>query len=354
MFQPPRCPYRRCPRHLDPKPSAFWHHGSYQPKCRSQPVPRFRCTSCWRTFSRQSFRMDFSDHRPELNPRLFELLASGIGLRQSARLLKLTLGSCEKKFRKLARHLRRLNLNLAFELPVGSTLQFDEFESFENTRVGAPLSIPFLIERESRFLVWAETARLRQRSARGRRRKPLGEAAQKRLRSRRDGSRAGIERTLRRGRDLTRSHARVTLETDKKLSYVPIAQELFGKERLVHRRTSSRLARTQTNPLFAVNQAEAMARDLLGRLRRQSWLASKKRRFLDLALALYASWRNFVRRRFNHDKRSAAEYLGFVPRRLTAPELCSWRQEWGKHSIHPLALGSESIAEWRARRSRSA
>jgi hypothetical protein len=31
--------------------------------------------------------MDYRDHRPDLNPKLFELLASGVGLRQSSRLL---------------------------------------------------------------------------------------------------------------------------------------------------------------------------------------------------------------------------------------------------------------------------
>jgi hypothetical protein len=60
--------------------------------------------------------MDYRDHRPDLNARLFRSIASGLGLRQSSRNLHLSLRCTELKFRKIARHLRRLNLNLRSEL----------------------------------------------------------------------------------------------------------------------------------------------------------------------------------------------------------------------------------------------
>ena len=52
------------------------------------------------------------------------------------------------------------------------------------------------------------------------------------------------------------------------------------------RRTASWCGATW-NPLFAINHEEAVMRDLMGRLRRESWLVSKKRRYLDLALHLH-------------------------------------------------------------------
>jgi hypothetical protein len=162
-----------------------------------------------------------------------------------------------------------------------------------------------------------------------------------------DGSRSAILRTLRRGADLTAAHERVLLSTDRKLLYVPLAKEVFGEARLAHARTSSLLPRGPWGELSAVNHAEAMARDLSGRLRRESWLVSKKRRYLDLQLAVYTSWRNLVRQRTNKDKRSAAQCLGFLPRRLSSSEICSWRQDWGKQSIHPLSSGAQSIEQWR-------
>jgi len=137
---------------------------------------------------------------------------------------------------------------------------------------------------------------------------------------------------------------RIGIETDKKRSYPALIKEAFpGQREIAHGQTSSTRTRDVSNPLFAINQTEAIARDLMGRLRRQSWLASKKRRYLDLALAMFMTWRNLVRRRFNHDEFSPAEDLGFVRRRMSEEELCSWRQDWGRQSIHPLAWNSHSI-----------
>lgn len=342
MFRPPFCPNPRCPEHHAPRPRFFTLHGHYAPRCRPRPVPRFRCKSCRRTFSRQTFRADYRDHRPDLNQRLFLLLASGLGLRQSGRLLGLSLRCTELKARKLGRHLRRLNLNLQEPLPPGAILQFDELETYEGKRNTRPLSVPVLIERESRFVVWAESATIRPRGRMSEaRRKAI--AKEDAIAPRKDLSVRGIRRTLARGAKLVRELGAVLFQSDEKSNYPGLAQEAFGAERLEHATTSSKLARGSWNPLFPINSTEALARDLMGRLRRESWLVSKRRRFLDVALHVFVAYRNLVRRRFNRDEVSPAALLGALPRRLTPGEVLSWRQEAGRRSIHPLARASESI-----------
>jgi transposase-like protein len=352
MFNPPRCPNRNCRFHLSPAADKRWfaRHGQYQPLCRPHPVPRFRCLGCRRRFSRQTFRMDYRDHRPDLNPKLFELLASGVGLRQSSRLLGLSLRCLELKVRKIARHLRRLNLNLQAQLPAWATLQFDELETFEGMRTLRPLTVPLLIERNSRFIIWAESAPIPPRHRKTRHGKTRLEERRKKGR-RRDGSRRACRRTLGRAAALARNLGTIGIETDEKRSYPSLIRAAFGAEHgIAHDTTKSTRIRDVSNPLFPINQTEAMARDLMGRLRRQSWLVSKKRRYLDLGLALFIAWRNLVRRRFNYDECSAAEVLGFTPRRMTEEELCSWRQDWGRRSIHPLSWNAESIESYSARR----
>ncbi len=108
MFAPPCCPYPDCSEHLDPDKSFYSRHGTYRPACRRRPVPRFRCRACKRTFSRQTFRIDYRDRRPDLNAALFSMTASGVGIRQSARILGLSLRSAQLKLRKIDRHLRLL------------------------------------------------------------------------------------------------------------------------------------------------------------------------------------------------------------------------------------------------------
>jgi hypothetical protein len=297
--------------------------------------------------------MDYRDHRPDLNPKLVELLASGVGLRQSSRLLGLSRRCLEKKHRKIGRHLRRQNLNLQGPLPPGSVLQLDELETYEGMRTLRPLTVPVLIEKHSRFIIWAESAPIPARHRKTRHGKTRCEELRRKGR-RRDGSRRACRRTLGRGAALAGDLKTLVIETDEKRSYPVVIRESFGAHRIAHDTTKSTRKRDVSNPLFPINQTEALARDLMGRLRRQSWLVSKKRRYLDVALALFIAWRNLVRRRFNHDEESPAQFLKFAPRRMTEEELCSWRQDWGRRSIHPLAWNAESIERCEERRLRHA
>ena len=351
MFEPPCCPYVDCRNHTAPEGRFYVRHGDYKPLCRPWPVPRFRCRECLRTFSRQTFRADYRDHRPDLNARLYDYLTSGVGLRQAARKLGLSLTCTHQKFRKIARHLRGLNENNRGPLPPDSKLQLDELETYEGRRNTRPLSVPLLIERDSRFTIWTESAPIRPRGKMTEARKRAIEADEARYGPRQDDSQAAVLRTLFKGRELAGDLREVVLQTDEKSSYGPLARRAFKGMALVHEKTNSKLARLTWNPLFPINHTEAMMRDLMGRLRRESWLVSKKREFLDLALQMWMTDRNFVRQRFNHDPRSSAQVLGFAQRRWTVREVLGWRQDWGERSPHPLSRnGSRTVAEVAAAR----
>ncbi|MFT7678195.1 MAG: hypothetical protein ACI8QC_002181, partial [Planctomycetota bacterium] len=43
------------------------------------------------------------------------------------------------------------------------------------------------------------------------------------------------------------------------------------------------------------------------------------------------------------DTESPAQMLGFVSRRLSFGEALSWRQDWGKDSIHPLSRRGTAV-----------
>jgi hypothetical protein len=316
--------------------------------CRPRGVPRFVCKTCGKGFSRQTFRSDYRDHRPHLNADVFRLLASGLGLRQTSRLTGLTRRCTEMKFRKIARHLLGLNANLRGPLPPDSSLQFDELETYEGRRNTRPLTLPILIEKENRFVVAARSAPIRPRGKMTPARLEAIAADEERFGPRKDESSQAIRRVLAAAVPLVKGLQGVVLHTDEKSTYPGLAREAFGEDRLDHHTSSSKLPRLNWNPLFPINHTEAMARDLTGRLRRESWLVSKQGWCLDLQLQLFMAYRNYVRRRFNKDKESPAQLLGFVDRRMKPTEVLSWRQDWGDRSIHPLANGTETVAEWRA------
>ena len=336
MFRPPFCPYRGCSAHRSTDPEFCTRYGSYRPKCRPRPVPRFRCRSCGRTFSRQTFRYDYRDHRPDLNSRLLELLASGLGLRASGRLLKLSLHSTERKARKIGRHLRQLNLNLRGPLPAGSRFVFDELETYEGRRNTRPLTVPILVEGNSLFLVWAESETIRPSGRMSKARIAAIDEDERRFGRRKNRSARAIHRTLRRGAELMPEGCVFRVDTDEKTVYPGHLEKALGADRIEHHQTNSLVPRKTWNPLFPVNSEEARARDTMGRLRRESWLVSKSRRWLDIALHIHIAYRNFVRRRSLADEHSPASMLGFVERRLRPAELLSWRQIWGERSPSPL------------------
>ena len=356
MFVPPRCPNPLCPAHSDPKPGFFKRAGFYHARCRPHPIPRFRCKSCKRGFSRQTFRLDYRDHKPHLNAELISRLASGVGLRQTARELPLSLWGLQKKFRKLAKHLCELHANLLAPVSREVAFALDEAESFEGNRTVRPLTIPLVIEQGTMFVAGAAVGTLPPRGRRSPAERRTIEADRAKHGKRLNESRRVVGEALAcAARLVGGEQARLQLRSDRKTSYPRLIDKAFRRGAaapapvIEHVRVSSQQRRDTTNPLHRINLTLAMARDLNGRLRRRSWLHSKQRRFLALQLGVFACYRNYVRLRFNGEKETPAQLLGLLPQALSLEELLSWRQDWGRSwSVHPLARHGESAAEWRA------
>lgn len=333
--------------HREPSGRFFVRHGFFQPLCRAHPVPRFRCRGCGRTFSRQTFRQDYRDRRPDLNAVAFQLLTSGLGLRRTARLLQIQPDNLAAKARKAAEQCRLLHRNVACPLPRDSSLQLDEFETYEGRRSTRPLTLPMLIEKRSRLILAARSAPIRPGGAKPAKRLRAIADDERRFGRRQSRSQAAVRSVLRAGAAVCQNLSLVPLETDEKSSYRSLAKEVFGP-RVIHTTTSSRLPRKSWNPLFPINHGEAVARCLMGRLRRRSWLVSKRRWYLNGHLYLYIVSRNLVWPRFNRDHESPAQLAGWLPRRLRPWQVLSWRQDFGDASGHPLSVSGRPWVAVRA------
>ena len=276
---------------------------------------------------------------------LFGHLASGVGLRQAARMLELDVHAVQKKFRKIARHMRLLNRNLLVRLPANRTFLLDEVESIEQ-RVITPLTVPVLIDRDSKFVVALDVAPIRRMARRGSWRQRWLERFEAKMGKRRDRGRNSVRRTLGRLRTLLAGQAGV-LMTDEKALYARLCRQRFG-DQIGHHTVPSTLPRTAYNPLFAINLTDAMLRDNNGRLRRRTWLVSKRGRYLRLQLEIFAAYRNWHRRRHNADPENLppGAHLQLCRRQLQIPELLAWRQDWRQRSIHPgSATGLENVLQ---------
>jgi hypothetical protein len=313
----------------------FRRAGFYFPRCRSEGVQRYRCTTCRRWFSRQTFRHDYRDRRPQDNVRLFLLLVSGVGMRQCGRVLDMDPRAVQQKQWKMAAALAALHGNLCQSLPAGRCWLLDEEETYEGASV-RPLTMPVLIEKVTWFIVATAVGSIRRLARAGserRRRQEHDEQHGPRL----DQSSQCVRAVLQSLADKVPS-GDLMLHTDQKSSYRTIATSVFG-DRLRHVTTAGTLVRDTHNPLFPINTTLAMSRDNCGRLRRRSWLVTKQARRLHGQMSIFLVYRNYLRRRFNRDKESEtpATLLGLLSRQLHRHEVLAWRQDWGDHSIHPMS-----------------
>jgi transposase-like protein len=333
VFVPAFCPYPSCAHHLCAPERFFLGHGSYRPRCRPQPVPRFRCRRCRRTFSRQSFRADRYHKKPHINAAFLRLMVSCVGLRQAARALQVCRRTVERRFAWLARHAsdyQRQRLALA---SLRGPFQLDELESFESNRY-QPLTVPVLIHRPTLFVVATAVGSLRRKgrmTREQRRRRALHEARHGR---RPTSSHRVVRRVLERLRDLTHGQTHVVLETDEKPLYGRLGRRILGG-RLVWSPHPASARRDRANPLFPINHTNARLRHFMARLRRRTWCVSKRAGWLQGHLAMVALWMNYCRGITNRTAVTPAMGVGVAERMYRVEEVLGWRQDWRRVDLCP-------------------
>ena len=214
----------------------------------------------------------------------------------------------------------------------------DEEETYEGTSI-RPLTMPVVIEKETWFVVASSVGSIRRLAPPGSPRRRRQELDELRRGRRPDESRRCVREVLSSLR--ARIRGGLGLLTDRKASYAKIARDLFG-DRVSHPTTISTRRRDTRNPLFPINTTMAMTRDNCGRLRRRSWLVTRRAARLQDQMAIFTVYRNYVRRRFNRDDpdQTPACLLGLLPRNLRFAEVCRWRQDWGPRSVHPTSFSA--------------
>ena len=330
-FDPPCCPYARCPSRRRGLTPILTYRGSYVRRCDGRRVPRFRCRRCHRSFSSQTFRLDYRQRKPWLNARIAHFLCAKTTLRKTAEILGVDRKTVELRLDLFGRHCRELHEAFLerYRARAGGlrgSMMMDELETFEVDRRLFPITVPVLIEEHTYFVVHVDTAPLGPRGG-------LKEADRKRLARhvalhgpRRNRSREAVRRTLEAWRRHAAPGGATQLSTDRKSTYRPLLRSVFAGQGVSHSVYSSKSPRTHGNPLFPINHTNAMLRDSLSRLVRRTWGNSKKRLRLKSHLWVFVVFRNYVREITRAAPRvSAAMALGVAGRRWKWSEVLRWR-----------------------------
>lgn len=152
-FRPPYCPRRQCPEHLRTLPGyLFIRYGSYSTLQQSD-IPRFRCKTCGRTFSRQTFSTTYFLKRRPLLPAVAAGLVAGSAHRQIARSFGCAPTSVSRMAARLGRHAILLQARALDRLrgKVQEPFVLDHFETFEFTQ-DYPFGVATPVGAESWFV----------------------------------------------------------------------------------------------------------------------------------------------------------------------------------------------------------
>jgi transposase-like protein len=331
-FRPPCCPHPACPSRSAALPFTWQRRGHFTRRCDGRRVQRFRCRACRRSFSTQTFRLDYRLQQPRLHLALFDELVSKVTLRQSARLR----GASRKTIAHRLELLGRLGEQFHRHMLQGAcrrgglagTFQLDELETYETDRRLQPVTVPVLIERKSYFVLHTAVAPLAARGGLQPRDRERKLAREKLFGKRRSGSRRVVGESFDVLQSVVAGRGPVVVQTDRKQSYASLLARRFGG-RLWHERTSSREKRGYSNPLFPINHTLAMMRDGLSRLVRRTWAGAKRREKLGRHLWIWVLWRNYVRGiTVGAPRTTPAMAAGVSERPWRKADLLRWRGEF--------------------------
>lgn len=255
---PPFCPRPGCEHHLEPAhPSWYEVDGHYETRAFG-PVPRFRCKSCGRSFSTQTFRLDYYAKKVVDYRVLERLLASSMSGRALGRQLGISPDSVQNRIERLSRQALAVHSALRPLADPREAVAVDGFQSFDRSQF-FPNNITISVATDSRFLLEATHASLRRSGT-------MTEAQKRRHATLERGvgyepyalERSFTEILEQLGRDRAPTRGRpLVLATDLKKEYTrALDRHALGTldPDLVRRvMVSSRAARTRANPLFPVN-----------------------------------------------------------------------------------------------------
>jgi transposase-like protein len=266
--------------------SNFVRDGFFYRTSDSTKVQRFRCALCRARFSRATSHSCFRQKKRQKNELLRRLLCSGVSLRRSAIILRLTRVTVSRKLFFLSR-MAKIQLHARHSrLPLAQVVEFDDLETFEHS-IAKPLSVTLAVESGSRRILAIAVSSMPLRPSRAH------------LYPRRPDQRSlGRKSLLKELMSLT-SPKNLVIKSDSNPHYTNDIGQHFPYA--IHKRFLGKrgaltgqgeLKKLRFDPLFSLNHTCAMLRANINRLFRKTWCTTKRKDRLLAHLLIYANYHN--------------------------------------------------------------
>ena len=302
MQQFPFCPNPRCRWHEE-APEGKWAKakGSYTTKAFGR-VRRFQCSSCHKTFSLQTFSMNYYVKRPVLLDEIVGRLCSGESLRAMSRNLAVSVRLVTNRIDRLARQAIGLHAQALSARVSTDDICIDGFVSFDGSQY-FPSEIPIAITAHSQFVLdFSHASRRRSGSM-----TPAQKEKASLLYARCPLERGAIAQSFRETLESALAlqppspHRPFVLITDEKPDYRRVLHRLEAfrnqteERRLVHWTIWSKLPRTIHNPLFSSNYIDRELRKDLAHHHRETVCFNRNVANGMMHLALYLLAHNYLK-----------------------------------------------------------
>jgi hypothetical protein len=262
------CPNPDCRLHKNDRAMTNWYYknGSYLTKTYGR-IQVYQCRYCRRRFSEKTFHIDYFAKRVLSYEDLMNSLISTENIRDLTRRFSVSTGTIQNKLERLKRQSIACHIEARSDVCFNETLVADGFESFAVSQY-FPDNTTILAGAESQFIYSMDYVTIRRKG----RMTPYQKRKRARLEEQFKANPRGIRSSFANiCRDLAANVrktqlSQVTLATDEHFQYPRAISDVIGKERmigktqLVHKRYSSKAARTVSNPLFSLNYLDRQIR----------------------------------------------------------------------------------------------
>ena len=280
-----KCPYCDCHGLENSNFGIVVRAGKYRRTSDSQTVQRYFCKTCGKHFSAATNQSCYWQKKRQLNFTLAQHRSNSVSLNASARMLNINRKTVVRKFLLHGQECEEVLRDMTRNGAIASTMEFDDLECFEHTKL-KPLSITLAVEHRTRRILGFEVSRM---PAKGR----LAELSRKKYGQRIDERAKGRDNLF---RNISCHIANDALiKSDQNPHYPNDIKKHFPNA--THQTTKGRrgcvvgqgeLKKIGFDPLFSLNHTCAMLRANINRLLRKTWCTTKKPERLKLHIAIYA------------------------------------------------------------------
>ena len=252
---------------------------------------RFLCRKCGKSFSSATSQLCYRQKKRQLNPLIFQLLASGLSQRRLALYLKTNRKTVVRKFLFLGIHAKDCLAISNHQQDPSQNIEFDDLETFEHSKM-KPLSVIMAVESKTRRILGFRVARMPAKGL-------LAVRSRKKYGIRRDERRLARRELFQELRPWVEQRA--VIKSDDNPHYKKDVKELFPQATHLSFlgirgcvTGQGELKATKYDPLFTLNHTFAMFRANINRLFRRTWNTTKKPDRLSLHISIYALYHNQV------------------------------------------------------------